>query len=204
MTAVYNFFLHRHYHISHNIYAIRYFVAELLNVGVVIGNIMLLNVFLRGFWWEFWPAMTILLNFDYHNWLMESSRVFPRIARCEFFYSGPTGTIQNLDTLCLLPLNVLNEKIYAFIYMWLLILFVISAVNILYKFLLLICRPLRMILVRIWYREVPAFQWETILDHGQYGQWFLFCRIGENLSTNVLCQLADQLYHTQREEYYLK
>lgn len=204
LQNLFNFFLHSHYRISHRIYALRYLLAELLNLLAVTGNVLLLNLFLRGFWWQFWPAVQVLFSFDYQSWLSASARIFPRLAKCEFFFVGASGGIQSLQSLCLLPLNVLNEKIYAGVYLWFLVLFVVSAVNVAWKLLLLACRPLRMFCVRVEYREVPAYQWEAALDEGSYGQWFLFRRIAGNLSTSVVHTLVDRLCHTAREEYYLK
>ena len=40
------------------------------------------------------------------------SRVFPKMTKCTFNVYGPSGTLQNLDALCVLPINVLNEKIF--------------------------------------------------------------------------------------------
>ena len=31
---------------------------------------------------------------------------------------GPSGTIENKDGLCVLPLNIINEKIYVFLWFW--------------------------------------------------------------------------------------
>lgn len=204
MQGLYNFFLHSHYRNSHRVYAVRYLVAEWLNLAAVTANVLLLNLFLQGFWLEFWPAVQVLFAFDYASWLSATARIFPRLAKCEFFFVGASGGIQSLQSLCLLPLNVLNEKIYATVYLWLLVLFVISAVNVVWKLLLVACRPLRMLWLRLEYREVPAYQWEAALDGGSYGQWFLFRRIASNLSTSVVHALADRLCHTAREEYYLK
>lgn len=179
-------------------------MAELLNLAAVATNIALLNFFLQGFWLQFWPAVSMLVSFDYQTWLSNSASVFPRLAKCEFFYVGSSGTIQNLQSLCLLPLNVLNEKIFAVIYLWFLFLFAFSALNVLWKLLLVVCRPLRMLWIRVQYREVPSYQWEAALDGGSYSQWFLFQRIAKNLTTGLVSTLADRLCHTARDEYYLK
>ena len=38
--------------------------------------------------------------------------IFPKMTKCTFNVYGPSGTLQNLDALCVLPINVLNEKIF--------------------------------------------------------------------------------------------
>lgn len=42
--------------------------------------------------------------------------VFPRVTKCTFHKFGPSGTIQHHDALCVLALNILNEKIYIFLW----------------------------------------------------------------------------------------
>ncbi|CAD1475104.1 unnamed protein product, partial [Heterotrigona itama] len=41
--------------------------------------------------------------------------VFPKVTKCIFHKYGPSGSIQNHDALCVMALNVVNEKIYIFL-----------------------------------------------------------------------------------------
>lgn len=50
--------------------------------------------------------------------------VFPRMTKCHFHKFGPSGTLERHDAFCLLPLNILNEKVswrpcwYVKMYVW--------------------------------------------------------------------------------------
>ena len=59
------------------------------------------------------------------------TRVFPRMTKCIYKKFGSSGTIQTHDALCLLPINVINEKIYVFLWFWLIALAALTAVSIL-------------------------------------------------------------------------
>ena len=37
--------------------------------------------------------------------------VFPKVAKCTFNKFGPSGTIEKFDGLCILSLNIINEKV---------------------------------------------------------------------------------------------
>ena len=50
------------------------------------------------------------------------ARVFPKMTKCTFHKYGSSGTIEKVDSLCILPLNIINEKIYIFLFLWLMIL----------------------------------------------------------------------------------
>jgi len=68
-----------------------------------------------------------------------------------------TGTIQRHDALCILPLNILNEKIFIFLWFWFIILSVLSGLALLYSFSLAVYPPIReMVLKRRFKFTVPG------------------------------------------------
>ena len=58
--------------------------------------------------------------------------VFPRVTKCSFFKYGPSGTLQTHDSICVLPINIMNEKIYVFLWFWFVILATGTVVSLLY------------------------------------------------------------------------
>ena len=44
------------------------------------------------------------------------------MAKCSFHKFGPSGTTERHDGLCVLPLNIINEKIYIFLWFWFILL----------------------------------------------------------------------------------
>merc|ERR1711884_112479 len=48
--------------------------------------------------------------------------IFPKVAKCTFERFGPSGTIEVFDGLCVLPINIINEKIYIFLWFWFILL----------------------------------------------------------------------------------
>lgn len=59
--------------------------------------------------------------------------IFPRVTKCTFHKFGPSGTIQKHDALCVLALNILNEKIYIFIWFWFILLAIMTGAALVYS-----------------------------------------------------------------------
>ena len=69
--------------------------------------------------------------------------VFPKVTKCTFHKYGPSGTITRHDGLCVLALNIINEKIYVFLWFWFVFVAVFSAMAILYRMVMLLVPGLR-------------------------------------------------------------
>ena len=59
-------------------------------------------------------------------------QVFPRVTKCTFHKYGSSGTIMKLDALCVLGLNIINEKIYITLWFWFIILAILTALYTVY------------------------------------------------------------------------
>lgn len=65
------------------------------------------------------------------------------MTKCDFHKFGPSGTIKNIDALCVLGMNIINEKIYIFFWFWFIILAIVTACSILVRISQFTCSPLR-------------------------------------------------------------
>jgi hypothetical protein len=52
------------------------------------------------------------------------------MTKCEFHKFGSSGTVQKFDALCVLPLNIINEKIYVFLWFWFVIVSIITGIQV--------------------------------------------------------------------------
>ena len=58
------------------------------------------------------------------------SKVFPRMTKCNFHKYGGSGTIEVIDALCVLSMNIINEKIYIILWCWFILVALITGINI--------------------------------------------------------------------------
>lgn len=100
-------------------------------------------------------------------------RIFPRVTKCRFFKYGPSANIETIDGLCILPLNIVNEKIYIFIWFWFLILGALTGAVILFRLIIIACPPVRVYLLSLRFKLGSLDHLHTIVRKFSIGDWFL-------------------------------
>jgi hypothetical protein len=123
-------------------------MCEILNFVNVVGNIYFINRFLNGVFLDYGTRVLGLSNEDQEERNDPMIEIFPRMTKCNLNYYGSSGTIQKVDALCLLPLNIVNEKIYIFLWFWLIFLAVVSGLALVYRIFFLQFPALRLFLIR--------------------------------------------------------
>merc|ERR1712241_209096 len=100
-----------------------------LNFVNVIGQIYFTDTFLGGEFTKYGTEALSFVDMEPEDRVDPMSRIFPKMTKCIFHKYGGSGTIQRFDALCVLGMNILNEKIYIVLWFWFVILAVITAVN---------------------------------------------------------------------------
>lgn len=141
--------------IFNNNYAIKYFICQFSSIIHIIVQLKLIDLFLGGEFSSYGWRVFKFINHDPSERHDPMIRVFPTVTKCTFHRYGPTGDVMKYDNLCLLPLNIINEKIYVFLWFWLLFVLIVSSFGFAYEFLIvafpkfkknLISRPARSLL----------------------------------------------------------
>lgn len=158
-----------------------------------------MDVIFNGFWHKYIHALAAIPVYDWNLWNLMSSRVFPKVAKCEMFFYGPSGTPNVLDILCVLPLNILNEKLFALLYVWFLFIAMLAAINMLYRMLLICCPELRLQLLRTHLRGMPKSHVRQVLANAGYGDWFVLMNVSINVNPTLFRDLLEKLYMEVRD-----
>jgi innexin len=119
--------------------------------------------------------------------------VFPKVTKCTFHKFGPSGTVQKIDGLCVLPLNIVNERIYVFLWFWFIILAVITGLALLYRVAVILGTQARMYLLRAQARLAPRNDVECVAQKCQIGDWFVLLMLGKNIDPLVYKELISDL-----------
>ncbi len=97
-----------------NYLVVLYVFSKLLFIANVIGQLFILNAFLGTNFNMY--GIDVLREISQGIDWTESAR-FPRVTMCDFMVRR-LGNVQRYTVQCVLPINLFNEKIYLFIWFW--------------------------------------------------------------------------------------
>ena len=172
-------------------------------LNLVTGQMFLMDRFFEGAFFTFGLEVIAFAERDQEDRLDPMVYIFPRMTKCTFHKFGASGEVEKHDALCILPLNIVNEKIYIFLWFWFLILGVLSALVVVYRLVIIISPRMRAYLLYIRFRLIKREVINTIVKKSKMGDWFLFYMLGQNVDSiifkEVMHELARRLGHQSKD-----
>ena len=103
--------------------------SKLCYIANVLGQLFVLNKVLSTSYSTFGVDMLSHLT-SQTDWTEDSYVAFPRVTLCDFKIRGQDlGNVQTYTVQCVLPINLYNEKIYMFLWFWMIAVAVASVVS---------------------------------------------------------------------------
>ena len=110
-----------------------------------------------------------------------------QVTKCTFNNYGPSGTVENKDGLCVLAINIINEKIYIFLWFWFLTLCVWTGVHLFIRILSMALINFRYVIFGIFFLKFYDILLKSVIFRFQ-----IFFLISKNLKLNDLSFRARQ------------
>jgi len=191
---------------SYGWYAEKFLFCEAANLVNVVAQIYFTDKFLGGHFFLFGKSYLSEKRDDYEANLSSVvlETVFPKVTKCTLKLFGQTGKIVNHSGICTLPINILNEKIYLFLWFWFVGLAILSLFHFIWVLAVRIIRPLRFKLLS---SICPTSQSvvQKISSRMSYGDFILLVYISKNLEPSqfkaVLVGLGEKLSEIYGEVY---
>ncbi|KAG5667871.1 hypothetical protein PVAND_015838 [Polypedilum vanderplanki] len=177
----------------HNFYAFRFFICEALNFVNVVIQIYFIDYFLGGEFSSYGSDVFSFTEMEPEERADPMARVFPKVTKCTFHKYGPSGSVQKFDGLCVLPLNIVNEKIFVFLWFWFIALTILSAISLVYRFAVCLWPKVRLYLLRARSRLSSHEDVEQIADKCQIGDWFILYQLGKNIDPLIYKEIIADL-----------
>lgn len=124
-----------------------YCLCEFLNLLNVLAQMIMMDKFLGGQFTTYGWQVLQFTEWDFSVRYDPMIRVFPRLTKCTFHRYGSSGDVQRHDAMCILPINIINEKIYIFLWFWFYLLAIITFVAFIYRMTTITSKRLRIYLL---------------------------------------------------------
>ncbi|KAL1457997.1 hypothetical protein WDU94_008174 [Cyamophila willieti] len=190
-------------------YAYCYLVNILFNTGAVFLNIYSTEILLGGYFKYLGKEFVNYLWTSVENRVKSTNPLdisFPKMTKCTFHKYGPSGTIESVDAMCILPLNNFNEKIFIFLWFWYLLLFCISITYSFVKInqgIAIVSKNMFLIRRYLAIQGVKDEDLKVVISRLDTSQWFVVDIIRINLSPlyykDFIGSLVEKVTHRKLE-----
>ena len=178
---------------THNLYVFKFIFCEFLNLVNIIGQMYLMNSFLGGQFTTYGIEVLSMTNLDMEKRFDPMAKIFPKMSKCIFQQYGPSGTIMKHDGLCILPINVINEKIYIFLWFWFLALITWSCVFFAFRVVTIISKHFRYLVFCGRSKSSNRGDITMIMEKLWFGDWFILMQLYKNMNPMVFHHLVIDL-----------
>lgn len=187
----------------HQTYVFYFFLCEFLNFINVVGQIYLVDSFLGGEFSTYGSKVFQFTEWDPAVRFDPMVKVFPRLTKCTFHMYGSSGDVQKHDAMCILPINIINEKIYVFMWFWFVVLAIVSGLTIIYRAVIVFIREARYHVLATSARGTQVEALKSLSETWDVGDWFLLSLLSKNLDAvsydSFTRQLLEQHQEAQKE-----
>ncbi|KAL1431956.1 hypothetical protein MTO96_013710 [Rhipicephalus appendiculatus] len=175
----------------HGGYFFGFVFTEMLYFVNVVAQIFVMDRFLGG---EFSTYGARVIEFTEWHWEARYDpmiKVFPRMTKCTFHMFGTSGDLQKHDAVCVLPINIINEKIYVFLWFWFVILSIITGLFLIYRMVTIVSSSVRFNIMYSRNRQVQSENLREIVEKIGTADWFIFYQISRNVEPGHMKEFVD-------------
>jgi len=174
-------------------YAYKFLVMELFNLTNAVAQMLLMDKLMGERWIDYGLRLWNHYNFEGEQMYQVDPmhEVFPKMTKCDFFTHSSAGQVDKSDAMCLLPLNIVNEKIFLVLWAWFIILVTCSALALVYRLCMILFPPGRM-----WMLNKDGSKWKHIasaVENSKYEDWFLLRQMSKNVDSETFAEFLRSL-----------
>ena len=157
------------------------FVAcEMLNIVIAITSFVFTNAFLSGHFYTY-GSNVVSFGSGYDTTNDPMCSLFPTVVSCTYTLFGPSGALGTRNDVCILGQNILNQKIYFFLWLWFMVLFFVSGYIIIDRIMCTLMPWYQRQVIASHLKSTKSIRVENLKNfpHG-IGRWFVLAQLGRN------------------------
>ena len=109
-------------------------------------------------------------------------------------FVGPSGLLEHKQTVCMLTVNNVNEKIFVFLWCLFLAMAACSGLLLIYRILTIVIPSFRTLLLKKSADLIPETKTEKLMQHCHFGDWFILHKLSQNMDfllfNELICELS--------------
>jgi len=203
-------FFRRNIQNKYNIYLVGFICCEFLNIIIVLLQFPMTNKFLRqrystyGFdVWQYYQLPVDEQKLDTVKNPM--CQAFPRVASCKYFRYGTAGGQEDINALCILALNIINDKVFLILWWWFNFIAIVGISRLIYRALQMSIPALRYKLFdirlnRYFKQSNKIAKIEEYISNAKLGDWFVLYQLSKNLNRPFFIDFLTDLSVKPQEE----
>jgi len=190
-------------HNKFNKYAIGFFFCELLNLVITISQIFVTHAFLNYQYFDYGYLVYQYYSLDSETRSLRETfnpmcEVFPNVAACNWWRWGKDGGQELKNLICILGNNIINQKLFALLWVWHCVLVPVGVIRILTR-LFQLCSPhLRIFLMKF---EMDQYinnnkqqqNIEQYIHKCSIGDWFVLYMMNKNMNKRFFAEFLSAL-----------
>ncbi|CAH1111010.1 unnamed protein product [Psylliodes chrysocephalus] len=120
--------------------------------------------------------------------------VFPKITKCTFHKYGPSGSIQFHDAMCVMALNIINDKIYTGLWFWFIFLFICTILGLIWRLLTFLLHARsrgfnRLVFAGSCPGRLNPWNALNVSNHYSYTDWLFLVYLSKNVDPLVFKEI---------------
>jgi len=193
---------------EHNTYFFIFQACQLLNIVMLGLNWWITNIFLGENFTSYGSDVIKYYSELPENSYVESERsdkvdpmcnAFPTQVNCPVTTGSTSGQPTTVNAICVLSQNIINEKIYLFLWFWFVLMFVVSAIQLIFEIAILTVPSFRSFVIA---RQTGSYLSGDVKNFIEqecnHGDWFVLHQIAKNTNRDFYSRFLEKLEKTYR------
>jgi len=183
-------FFSKNIHNKYNVYFFGFIGCEVMNLVIVLVQFALTNTFLHYRFIGYGPKVMSYYRLpeeeqkEHKNPMCDT---FPRIASCNYWRWGAGGQQENINAVCVLALNMINDKVFLILWWWFFFIALIGVIRLVYRMIQIKSSYVRFHLInmrmnRYFKRSAKIIKIENFVTQCKLGDWFVLYQLSKNLN----------------------
>jgi len=191
-------YYHEFVHNKFNKYAFCFLFCELLNVIILVSQVFVTHAFLNyqyldyGYQvYEYYRLPAELRS--QRETLNPMCEIFPKVAVCNYQRYGRGGGQETKNSICILSLNIINDKIFIVLWVWHCTLLLAGAIRLTTRFFQVSCSCVRCFLMKMamgqYLRNNKHIRHiEHYVTHCSIGDWFVLYQMNKSMNKRFFAE----------------